>query len=97
MAKAVWNGKVLAESEETVRIEGNHYFPRDSVNWEYFEDSNSNTFCSWKGKASYYNIKANDNENKDAADKGSHCFLARSKSNSINAPIQPFKFSNPPL
>ena len=67
MVKAVWNGKILAESDDTVRIEGNHYFPPDSVNWEYFEDSNSHTFCSWKGKASYYNVKANDNENKDAA------------------------------
>ena len=67
MAKAVWNGKVLAESDETIRIEGNHYFPPDSVNWEYFEDSSSHTFCPWKGKASYYSVKDNGDENQDAA------------------------------
>ena len=67
MAKAVWNGKVLAESDDTIRIEGNHYFPPDSVNWEYFEDSDSQTFCPWKGKASYYNVKENGNVNNDAA------------------------------
>ena len=45
----------------------NHYFPPDSVNWEYFEDSNSQTFCPWKGKASYYYVKENGSVNKDAA------------------------------
>ena len=67
MAKAVWNGKVLAESEQTKRVEGNHYFPPDSVNWKYFENSASSTYCAWKGKASYYNIKVGSEMNKDAA------------------------------
>ena len=57
MAKAVWNGAVLAESDETVRVEGNHYFPRDAVNWEYFKDSETQSTCPWKGVASYYTIE----------------------------------------
>lgn len=67
MAKAVWNDKVLAESEETIMIEGNHYFPPDSVNLDYFEVSNTNTFCPWKGKASYYHVRENGSVNKNAA------------------------------
>lgn len=67
MAKAVWNGAVLAESDETVVVEGNHYFPPDAVNWEYFDDSGTHTTCTWKGRASYYHIKENGNTNNDAA------------------------------
>lgn len=65
--KALWNGKVLAESTETIIIEGNHYFPPASVKMEYFEKSNTVTSCFWKGLASYYSIKTDDATNEDAA------------------------------
>ena len=65
--KATWNGKVLAESDETVVVEGNHYFPRESVNEEYFEESATHTTCPWKGEASYFNVVADGQTNKDAA------------------------------
>ena len=67
MAKAIWNGKVLAESEKTIVVEGNHYFPPESINREHFEDSTSHTACPWKGLASYYNIADNGNTNRNAA------------------------------
>jgi uncharacterized protein (DUF427 family) len=67
MAKAIWNGKVLAESNDTIVIEGNHYFPPESINRDYFQDSGTHTTCPWKGKASYYNIVDNGDTNKDAA------------------------------
>lgn len=67
MAKAIWKEKVLAESDETVIVEGNHYFPPDSVRWDHFEQSGSNTFCPWKGVASYYDVVVNGDRNKDAA------------------------------
>ena len=54
--QAIWNGQVLAESEKTRVVEGNHYFPPDSVRREYFEDSSRHTVCPWKGLASYYDI-----------------------------------------
>jgi uncharacterized protein (DUF427 family) len=50
--KAVWNGAVLAESDETVVVEGNHYFPAGSIKAELFEDSSTHTLCPWKGEAS---------------------------------------------
>jgi uncharacterized protein (DUF427 family) len=67
MAKAIWNGKILAESNDTIVIEGNHYFPPESINRDYFQDSNTHTTCPWKAKASYYNIVDNGDTNKDAA------------------------------
>ena len=67
MKKAIWNGKVIAESENTVNIEGNDYFPADSIKSEFFEESETNTVCPWKGTASYYNLKVDGKENKDAA------------------------------
>ncbi len=67
MAKAIWNGVVIAESPKTVLIEGNHYFPRETVNMEYLHDSSSHTICPWKGQASYYSIEVNGQVNKDAA------------------------------
>jgi len=67
MPKAIWNGAVLAESSKTEIIEGNHYFPPDSIHKEYFETSNAETTCPWKGKASYYSIKVNGKRNEDAA------------------------------
>ncbi len=67
MPKAVWNGAVLAESDETIVVEGNHYFPPDSINHDYFADSSNHTRCPWKGKASYYNVVVNGESNSDAA------------------------------
>lgn len=65
--KATWNGKVIAESNETRVIEGNHYFPPDSINKEYFKESKTNTVCPWKGTASYYSLEVDGKENADAA------------------------------
>ncbi len=65
--KATWNGKVLAESDDTVVVEGNHYFPRESVKAEFFEESATHTTCPWKGEASYFNVVADGQVNKDAA------------------------------
>lgn len=67
MPKAIWNGAVLAESDRTEVVEGNYYFPPDSINQEYFKDSSTHTSCPWKGLASYYTIKVDDQVNKDAA------------------------------
>ena len=67
MAKAVWNGVVLAESDNTEVVEGNQYFPPDSVKREYFKESSTHSTCPWKGLASYYSIEVNGQENKDAA------------------------------
>lgn len=65
--KAIWNGKVLAESDDTVVVEGNHYFPEESINKEFFKESDTNTTCGWKGIASYYTIRVDGEENPDAA------------------------------
>jgi len=65
--KAIWNDTVIAESDETIRLEGNHYFPENTVNKEFLSSSDTHTQCVWKGTASYYNIKANGEENRDAA------------------------------
>ncbi|MFW2371957.1 MAG: DUF427 domain-containing protein [Gammaproteobacteria bacterium] len=65
--KAIWNGQLLAESEDTIVIENNHYFPPSSLNRQFFVDSNMTTKCPWKGTARYYSIIVNGNENKDAA------------------------------
>ncbi len=67
MTKAVWKGTVLAESPETVVVEGNHYFPPDSVRWHYFEDSERTTVCPWKGVASYYDVAVDGDRNPGAA------------------------------
>jgi uncharacterized protein (DUF427 family) len=67
MAKAIWNGVVLAESDRTEIVDRNHYFPADTINREYFKESNTHTTCSWKGVASYYDIVVNGEVNKDAA------------------------------
>ncbi|MFV1962801.1 MAG: DUF427 domain-containing protein [Acidimicrobiia bacterium] len=67
MSKAVWNGAVLAESDETIVVEGNHYFPPESINRDYVADSRSHTRCYWKGKASYYDVVVNGESNSDAA------------------------------
>lgn len=65
--KALWNGRVLAESNDTVVVEGNHYFPADSLRKQYFRDSVTHTTCSWKGTASYYDVVVDDRVNTDAA------------------------------
>lgn len=65
--KAVWNDTVLAESNDTVIIEGNHYFPEDSLNKQHFEESEHTTTCAWKGEASYYDVVVNGDRNKNAA------------------------------
>ncbi|HAX75367.1 MAG TPA: hypothetical protein DCY88_05950 [Cyanobacteria bacterium UBA11372] len=67
MAKAVWNGATLAESDRTIVVEGNHYFPPDAINKQYFQDSSTHTTCPWKGVASYYTISVDGQANKDAA------------------------------
>ncbi len=65
--KAIWRDKILAESDETIIIESNHYFPPGSVKREYVQNSSTHTTCPWKGEASYYNIAVNDDVNNDAA------------------------------
>ncbi len=65
--KAIWNNEVIAESNETVVVEGNHYFPPSSIKKEFFEDSSNHSVCPWKGTASYFSIKVNGEENVDAA------------------------------
>ncbi|MDP9004017.1 MAG: DUF427 domain-containing protein [Verrucomicrobiota bacterium] len=65
--KATWNGATLAESNDTVMVEGNHYFPFASLNQYYFKKSDTHTHCPWKGEASYYNVAVDGRENKDAA------------------------------
>jgi len=65
--KATWNGAVLAESDETVAVEGNQYFPADSVNREHFRESETHTACPWKGTASYYDVVVDGETNRDAA------------------------------
>ena len=67
MAKAIWNGVVLAESNQTEMVEGNHYFPPNSINREYFKASSHQTTCPWKGIASYYTIQVNGKKNENAA------------------------------
>ena len=68
MAKATVDGVVIAESDDTVKIEGNHYFPPDSVNMEYFSDpTDLHTVCHWKGEASYRDVKVGDKVLKNAA------------------------------
>lgn len=67
MAKATWNGAVIAESDCTVMVEGNHYFPIESVSAELLEPSSKQTSCPWKGEASYYSLNVDGNVNADAA------------------------------
>lgn len=65
--KAIWNGVVLAESDDLVNVEGNYYFPETSLNKEYFKDSETHTLCPWKGTASYYSVEVDGKQNADAA------------------------------
>jgi uncharacterized protein (DUF427 family) len=65
--KATWNGAVLAESDDTVVVEGNHYFPVTALHREHFRPSDTHTTCGWKGIASYYDVMVDGAVNKDAA------------------------------
>jgi uncharacterized protein (DUF427 family) len=67
MAKAIWNGTVLADSDETIVVEGNHYFPPKSINQNYFKPSKTHSTCPWKGEASYFNVVVEGKTNEDAA------------------------------
>lgn len=67
MPRAVWNGKVIAESEQTELVEGNHYFPPESIRCEYFQPSTTQTQCGWKGTAHYYTLCVDGQYNVDAA------------------------------
>lgn len=65
--KAYWNDQVIAESDETVVVEGNHYFPPSSIQEEFFKPSETHTVCPWKGTASYYTLEVGGKQNPDAA------------------------------
>lgn len=65
--KATWRGAILAESDNTVVVEGNHYFPAESINRDYFSPTDKHTQCPWKGEASYYDVVVDGEVNKDAA------------------------------
>ncbi len=65
--KAIWNGAVIAESNDTVVVEGNHYFPRESLNEDCFDTSDKHTVCGWKGTASYFSVVVDGQRNEDAA------------------------------
>lgn len=65
--KAIWNDMVVAESDQTVVVEGNHYFPPNSLRHEFFEESTLHSTCPWKGEANYYHVKVNGKVNLDAA------------------------------
>ncbi|MEM1110449.1 MAG: DUF427 domain-containing protein [Pseudomonadota bacterium] len=65
--KAIWNNTVVAESDDTVVVEGNHYFPADAINTEYFKTSSTSSVCPWKGTASYYSLEVDGASNADAA------------------------------
>lgn len=65
--KAIWNDQIIAESNDTIIVENNHYFPKESVNAQYLRPSDKQSVCPWKGVASYYSIDVNNQQNKDAA------------------------------
>lgn len=65
--KALWNNQVIADSDQTIVIENNHYFPKESVKTEFLKPSDTHTTCPWKGLASYYTLEVDGQQNKDAA------------------------------
>ena len=67
MPRASWKGVTLAESDQTVIVDGNHYFPADTLNQECFRPSDTQTVCGWKGTASYYHVQVDGEANQDAA------------------------------
>jgi uncharacterized protein (DUF427 family) len=67
MVRALWNGKVIAESDHTERVEGNHYFPPEALHSEYLQPSDTRTICPWKGKAHYFSLVVDGKKNDDSA------------------------------
>lgn len=67
MVRAIWNGQIIAESEDTVVVEGNHYFPRGAVDARFLTESGHTSVCSWKGQASYHTLEVEGQVNRDAA------------------------------
>jgi uncharacterized protein (DUF427 family) len=67
MPRAIWNGQVIAETDRFETVEGNVYFPPDTIRREFFKPSDTHTFCPWKGTASYYTVEVDGKQNKDAA------------------------------
>lgn len=67
MPTATWNNAVLAESDDTVVVDGNHYFPPEAINKEHFRECDATTVCGWKGTASYYDVVVGDDVNEQAA------------------------------
>lgn len=67
MPKATWSGQLLAQSDDCIVVEGNQYFPKDSVNAEFLRPSETHTVCGWKGTASYYDVVVGSEVNADAA------------------------------
>lgn len=67
MPRATWNDQLIAESDDTVVVEGNHYFPADSINRNFFQDSSATTQCGWKGTASYFDVIVDGKTNEQAA------------------------------
>ena len=65
--RAIWNGTVIADSDDTLEVEGNHYFPADAVKMEFMQPSDTRTTCPWKGLASYYSVQVDGYTNTDAA------------------------------
>jgi uncharacterized protein (DUF427 family) len=65
--RAIWNGTVIAESDDTLVVEGNHYFPRDSVRWDLLEESSTRTTCGWKGQARYWSVEGDGRGGRDVA------------------------------
>ncbi len=65
--KAIWNGQLLAESDDTVIVDGHHYFTQNSVNMDLLQPSDHSSVCSWKGTAQYWNVKVDDEVNENAA------------------------------
>jgi uncharacterized protein (DUF427 family) len=66
MPKAIWNDEIIAESDDTVVVEGNYYFPRESLRDDVLRPSDTHTICPWKGKASYYTLESGDHTTRDA-------------------------------
>lgn len=64
--KAIWNDEVIAESDDTLVVEGNHYFPKESVKKEFLEESEHTSQCAWKGQAQYFDLKVNNEVNENA-------------------------------
>ena len=76
--KAICNDTVIAESDETVVVEGNHYYPHSSINKEFFKETETHSVCPWKGQASYYSLDVNGELNQDAAWYYPHCSYQQS-------------------